>query len=78
MRNHCMDNILTHACLTKKLRCFQAVFLRIKFEIDIMEKSYDSPVFRVITIAQLFRIPFHHCLHSQRMLDVKRILVVFF
>ena len=35
-----INHVLTHACCPQKLRCLDAVFLRVKFEINIMKKTY--------------------------------------
>ena len=78
MRYHRMDHIFAHTGFSEHFRCFQAMFFRVEFKVNVMEQSYDSPVFCVITVAQFLCVPFHDCFHSQRMLDMERIFVVFF
>ena len=43
----------------------------------VQESDY-SPVFLLVRIAELFRVPTHNALDGQRMADVKGVFVVFF
>ena len=78
VRYHTVYHILAYPCLAKHFRCFQAMLFRIKLEINVVKKPYDSPVFSILSISQFVCIPFHDRFHSQCMLDMKWILVVFF
>ena len=77
MGYNCMDHIFTHTCFTEHFRCFKAMFFWIEFEVDVMKKSYDSPVFCIFSVAEFIGVPFHYCFYSQCMLNVKWIFVVF-
>ena len=52
------------------------MLLRVKFEVDIVQKSDLSPEIHFISKAQLPCIPAHHPFHRQRMLQVKRVFVI--
>ena len=54
------------------------MLLRIQLKINIMQQTYDTPMLSIISVSKLLCIPSHDSLHSQRMLDMKWILVIFF
>ena len=75
---HRVNDILADASVPQEFRSLQAVLLRIQFKINVMKKSYNSPILSIISIPKLFCIPLHYSLHCQRMLDMKWILVILF
>ena len=72
------DHVLAHAGLAQQLRSLFAVLLGPVFKVDIVQKAHRGPVIGVVAIAELVGVPAHHALHGQRVLDVKRLLVIGF
>ena len=52
MRADCMDDIIAKTVLSEELRSLKAVLFRIELKIYIVQKSYDAPVFSLISISQ--------------------------
>ena len=53
------------------------MLFRVELKVYVMKESHYAPVFSFISKSQFVCIPFHDSFHSQGMLDVERILVVF-
>ena len=72
-----VNHILADPRLAQKLRRFLAVLFRIKLKIYVMEKSGNAPEFLFLSIAQFLRVPAHHAFYRQRVLNMKRLFVIF-
>ena len=77
VRAHSMDDVITHTAVPKKFRSLKAVLFRVQFKVYIVQETHDPPILCFISISEFFRIPLHYCLNSQRVLNMKRILIVF-
>ena len=76
MRTDCIDHILANPCRTQQFRRLLAVFLRIKFEVDIVKQSGNAPELFFLRIPKFLRIPAHYAFHRQRMLKMEWLFIV--
>ena len=78
MAAHSVDEFLAAAGLLQKLRGLDTVLLRPLLKVDVVEQTHGGPEVRILPVAQLVGIPAHDALYGQAVLDVKRLLVIFF
>ena len=71
-----VDHILPHAPFPQQFRRLDAMLLGKLLEIDIVQQPHEPPELLLIGKAQFPGIPAHHPLHRQRMLQMKRVLVI--
>ena len=73
-----MDHIITDAACGKQLRRLFAMFLWIKFKINIVQQTDNTPIFFLVEIAERFRKETHYAFNCQCMSDVKWLFIAFF
>ena len=71
-------HVVPDAALSEQLGSFFAVLLRIKLKIYVVKQTGNAPVILLVAIAEGFCKITHDPFDSQRVLNVKRLLIVFF
>ena len=76
--NDGVDDAFVDTGFLQQLGRFFAVLFRPHFEIDIVKYSADFPEIGVFSVTQFFGQIFHDTADGDAVMDVERILVVFF
>ena len=72
-----MNEALVDAALAQQLLLLCAVLLRPLLEIQIVQNADGLPEIRLVSVAELIRVPAQHIAHDASVFSVKITLVIF-